>query len=384
MTELSSKRGAATPPQTVLIAPDKFKGTMTAKQVGAAIRSSLQQAWPNTRFTVMAIADGGEGFAECLVEAQTGRFHEIPALDALGRPCIARWGEIHTQALAVVDIASASGLAQIPLAERSPELTSTQGTGIVLRDIIAKGLATICIGLGGSATNDAGIGIASELGFRFLDTGGRELASNGAALKRIARIESPRERIDACFVIATDVDHPLYGANGAAFQFAAQKGASEAMVRELDEGLRHFASIVTAHVGKDFSEAPGAGAAGGAGFGMMALLQAERRSGFDVLREQLRLDDLIERHDLIITGEGCFDHTSLGGKAPTRIAQLAREKRKAIWGVFGRCEIADAGDYFDRYVTVRANAASLPQDVAANIQLLSQAAARLIDPARSR
>jgi glycerate 2-kinase len=369
-----SGHGRMNSPHRVLIAPDKFKGTMTAKQAGSAIRSGLERMWPDAEFTVVAFADGGEGFTECLVEARQGHLHAAKTLDALGRACTAQWGEIDAGRTAVLDIASASGLAQLSPPERDPSVTSTLGTGIVLGELIARGFRDVFVGLGGSATNDAGIGIAAALGFRFLDSSGREVPSTGDALRAIARIDAPPRAMPVRFVIATDVDNPLYGPDGAAYQFAAQKGADAATIRRLDEGLQHFAAIVSKHVGQDLSTRSGAGAAGGAAFGMMALLNAERRSGFEVLREQLQLDRLIEAHDLIVTGEGAFDATSLAGKAPARLAQLARRLNKPVWGLFGRCDIANVADSFDRHASLSVGALEVPNTLDLHLERLSRAA----------
>jgi glycerate 2-kinase len=339
------------PPRHVLIAPDKFKGTMTAREAAQAINQGLLCAWPDARFTCVALADGGEGFTESLVHATGGQLHSIETLDALGRPCIAQWGELD-RSRAAFDISSASGLSALTDHERNPMQTSTFGSGIILREIIARGFEHVVFGLGGSATNDAGIGIAAALGFRFFDSRGQQVAASGGSLASIARIEWPAPIPHIRIVLATDVINPLHGPEGAAHQFARQKGASEAMIRELDRGLKHFAKRVEEQVEGDFSVRPGSGAAGGVGFGMMALLRAEQRSGFDVLSEHLQLPSLIETHDLIITGEGSFDRTSLGGKAPFKLAELAHRFGRRVWGVFGRCEFEPMHDYFDKHVTL--------------------------------
>ncbi|HVF18474.1 MAG TPA: glycerate kinase, partial [Steroidobacteraceae bacterium] len=238
-------------PRRVLIAPDKFKGTMTAKEAAQAIQQGLQRAWPGARFTCVALADGGEGFAEGLVDARGGQLHPIQTLDALGRPCTAQWGELD-RSCAVFDISSASGLTALAINERNPLQTSSFGSGLILRDLIARGFERIFVGLGGSATNDAGIGIAAALGFRFLDSRGQEVALNGRALAGIARIEGPLPIAQSNIVLATDVINPLYGVEGAAHQFARQKGADDVAIAELDRGLKHFAAIVAAHFGQDF------------------------------------------------------------------------------------------------------------------------------------
>jgi glycerate kinase len=339
----------------VLIAPDKFKGTLTSREAARAIRVGLSRAWPHAQFTEVALADGGEGFTECLIAALHGLSHQTRTVDATHQPCTGIWGELGD--VASLDIATASGLAQLHAAARNPELTSTYGTGVVLREIVTRAFPTIILGLGGSATNDAGIGIAAALGFRFLDVRGNEVPLQGAALGSITRIEGPERPMSSRIVIATDVDNPLYGPEGAAHRFAAQKGADPAMVQRLDAGLRHFAQVVAEYVGRDYSSHAGAGAAGGAGFGMLALLGAKRRSGFDILREHLELDRLIEAHELVITGEGAFDTTSLAGKAPAQISRLAAEKGRPVWAVFGRCDLENAAGCFDRFATLAGSVA---------------------------
>ena len=356
-------------PRRVLIAPDKFKGTMSAKEAAQAIQRGLQRAWSDAQFTCIALADGGEGFTQCLVESKGGQLHPLQTLDALGRPCTAQWGELDGSC-AAFDISSASGLGALTIGERNPLQASTFGSGLVLRELLARGYARIFVGLGGSATNDAGIGIAAALGFSFLDAHGKAVELNGRGLASIVRIETPVSKPRASIVIATDVTNPLYGAEGAAHQFARQKGADDEAIARLDRGLQHFAAIVAEHVGKDFSSHAGAGAAGGVGFGMLALLGAEQRGGFDVLSDQLTLPALIDTHDLIITGEGAFDRTSLAGKAPMKLAELAHRHGRQIWGVFGRCEIDEVHDYFDRHATLES--AVLPRSPQGHMDVLSR------------
>jgi glycerate 2-kinase len=374
MIERLSMPNSLVAPHRVLIAPDKFKGTLSAKEAASAIQRGLQSAWSDAHFTCVALADGGEGFTQCLVEAKGGQLHSMRTLDALGRSCTAHWGELDRTS-AAFDISSASGLSALTISERNPLQTSTFGSGLVLRELMSRGYAHIFVGLGGSATTDAGIGIAAALGFRFVDGQGKDVELNGQGLASIVRIESPRSIARASIVIATDVTNPLYGADGAAHQFARQKGADEEAIAALDGGLQHFAAIVAEYVGEDYSAYPGAGAAGGVGFGMLALLGAEQRSGFDVLSDRLKLPALIEAHDLIITGEGAFDRTSLAGKAPMKLAELAHRCGRQIWGVFGRCEIGEVHDYFDRHVTLES--ATLPNSPQEHMDVLSRRAFEL-------
>jgi glycerate kinase len=330
------------PPRRVLVMPDKFKGTLSSAQAASAIARGLLRAWPQARFTLHTLADGGEGFTAALVRATGGMPRRCIAVDAAGRPCRAPWGLLDGGRTAAFDLAAASGLAQLPGELRDPTRTSTQGSGVILRKAIAAGATKIIIGLGGSATNDGGIGLVAALGWRFLDRQGDAIAANGAGLLRLDRIVAPPAQPRLCIVAACDVDNPLYGRRGAAFQFAPQKGADARAVRELDRGLRRLARIVERDLGCDCAQIPGAGAAGGCGYGLMAFFAARLESGFDILRREMHLDALLRRHDLIVTGEGAFDATSFAGKAPYRLARLAAEMQIPVWGLFGRIQVPAA------------------------------------------
>jgi glycerate kinase len=326
------------PPARVLVAPDIFKGTLSSDEAARAIVRGLRRAWPRTHFTRQTIADGGEGFAANLVKATHGKLHRCKTLDAAGRPCTAVWGMLGNGRTAVFDLAAASGLAQLPEHLRDPARTSTSGSGLLMRRALVAGASRLIVGLGGSATNDGGIGLAHAFGYRFVDARGEEIPATGAGLSLLARIVAPRALPRVRIVVATDVDNPLYGRNGAAWQFARQKGADDAMIAALDRGLRHLAAAVKRDLGKDLAHEPGAGAAGGCGFGLMTFFGAKRAAGFDVLREQIGLDALVRGHDLIVTGEGAFDRTSFAGKAPFRLAGLAAAANVPIWGIFGRID----------------------------------------------
>lgn len=340
------------PPRRVLVIPDKFRGTLTSAQAGRAIVRGLRAAWPNTQLTRLELSDGGDGFARLLVSAAGGTLRRARTIDAAGRPCSATWGSLSDGRAAVVDIASASGLARLPEPLRDPTRTSSYGTGLLIGRAIDAGARTIIVGLGGSATNDGGIGIAAALGFRFLDQKGKDVPLTGAGLSRLASIQKPERLPRVRFVAATDVDNPLYGPLGAASQFAPQKGASPRRVRELDRGLRTLAAVVQHEFGRDLANEPGAGAAGGCGFALMTFFSATRVSGFDVIREYLRLDALIGRQDLIVTGEGCFDRTSLNGKGPARVAALARSRKIPVWGVFGQIRVKTKRSPFDSVAAI--------------------------------
>ncbi|MFT3791512.1 MAG: glycerate kinase [Rudaea sp.] len=347
----------------VLVMPDKFKGTLTSAQAARAIVRGLKRAWPHAHFTTQALADGGEGFARALLSATGGAWRRARTTDAAGRACVAGWGLLGDGATAVLDLAAASGLAQLPPALRDASRTSTFGSGVLIRRALAAGAKRIVVGLGGSATNEGGVGLASALGWKFLDRHGEAIDSNGAGLLQLQRIVAPKPRPRVRILAACDVDNPLFGRRGAAFQFAPQKGADAPTVRTLDRALRRLARIVERDLGVDLARIPGAGAAGGCGFGLMAFCGARLDSGFDILRHEIGLDALVRAHDLVVTGEGAFDATSLDGKAPYRLAQLARVHRVPAWGLFGRIDVATAKLPFERAAALVAGDAALPASI---------------------
>jgi glycerate kinase len=376
----------------VLVMPDKFKGTLTSAQAARAIERGLKRAWPQALFTRQTLADGGEGFARALIDATGGKCRRCASVDAAGRPCRAVWGSLGDPRSAAFDLAEASGLAMLPPSSHAPLQTSTFGSGLVLRKIVATGATKIFVGLGGSATNDGGIGLAAAFGWKFLDRRGDEIAPNGAGLLRLHRIVPPGkvmrdalQKTNPRIVAACDVDNPLFGRNGAAHRFAPQKGADAQAVRELDRGLRRLARIVERDVGNDFAHQPGAGAAGGCGFGLLAFFGARLESGFEILRREMRLDALLRRHDLVVTGEGAFDLTSLAGKAPYRLALLAAEKRIPVWGLFGRIDAPRARLPFARVSALveRGESAVTSASAIEHAQRLEAAAYELAEKAQA-
>lgn len=322
----------------VLIVPDKFKGSLDASQVAASLAMGLRTVWPKAKITRLPLSDGGEGFVETIVRARGGKIATLKTTDPQGRPCRAHYGLL-PDGTAVVGLTEASGMWRVPMLRRNPGTLCTTGTGTILSRLIEQGCKRVIVGLGGSATNDGGIGLAAPLGFQFLDKKGRAIPLHGDGLSRLAKIVSPKKPVTMEFIVATDVDNPLYGPNGAAFQFAKQKGATPAHIRQLDKNLRQLAHVTETSLGHSSHTSPGAGAAGGCGYGLMTFLRAKRVTGFDLFRKWTALDELIERHDLIITGEGCLDTTSTQGKGPWAVAQLAKHKGKPVWAVCGSCRL---------------------------------------------
>jgi glycerate kinase len=239
---------------------------------------------------------------------------------------------------AVIGLTEASGIAHLRPEQRRADRTSNAGTGALIARAIKAGYREILVGLGGSATTEGGISLAAAVGFRFLDKRGRTISLDGAGLAKLDRIEPPVQAPRVNFVVATDVANPLFGPLGAAHQFARQKGAGPALVRKLDAGLRRLARIVQRDLGIDVAHRPGAGSAGGCGYGLMAFFRARRVAGFQLVRERTGLDELIRAHDLVITGEGCFDRTSLLGKGPAQLGALVKKLGRSVWALCGRVE----------------------------------------------
>jgi glycerate kinase len=297
----------------ILVACDSFKDALPADQVCQAIARGLRQSHPGATITEMPLSDGGEGVLDVLGAALDLHWIEKQVHDPLGRPVMGRYGLSADGATAVVEMARASGLQLLTLAERDPRKTSTFGTGELLADAKARGARHALLAIGGSATNDAGIGAAAALGWRFLDADGKDLPPDGGHMKDVARLVAtppPFERAE----VLCDVTNPLYGPTGAAWIYGRQKGGGDAVLAELDDGLKHIADVVKAQLGRDVADMPGAGAAGGLGYGAVAFLGAELRRGIEVVLDTTRFDDAARVADLIITGEGHLDGQSAQGK----------------------------------------------------------------------
>jgi glycerate kinase len=328
----------------VLVAPDKFRGTLSARQAAEAVATGWRRVRPDDELDLAPMADGGEGTMESLVDALGGEVVRAAVHGPRDDPIQAAFGVAATDdgRLAIVEMATASGLELLAPARRDPRLTTTRGTGELIRAALDRSPARLIVGLGGSATNDGGAGMAQALGVRLLDAAERELPVGGAALLDLARIDStgldPRLRTIVCSA-ASDVDNPLTGPNGATIVYGPQKGASAEDVLLLDRALAHLSAIVQRDMGVDLSDEPGAGAAGGLGFGLMAFLGARVRSGVDVVSDALGLPERLEAADLVITGEGKLDGQSLRGKTPAGVLRLARERSVPAVIVCGDVEV---------------------------------------------
>ncbi len=314
----------------ILVAPDKFRGTLTARQAAEAIAAGWRRTRPRDRLDLAPMADGGEGTAEALVDALGGELVQTSAHGPLNDPVEASFGVAETAEgrLAIVEMAAASGLALLAPSRRDPRITTTRGTGDLIAASLDRSPDHLVVALGGSATNDGGAGMAQALGVRLLDGSGRDIGPGGVALLELERIDmtalDPRIGRIGC-VAATDVNNPLTGPLGASAVYGPQKGASAEDVTILDRALGHLSAVVHRDLGVDLRDEPGAGAAGGLGFGLMAFLGARVRPGVEVVSEALDLTSRLREADLVITGEGRLDAGSLHGKVPAGILRLARE-----------------------------------------------------------
>jgi len=311
----------------ILISSDKYKGSLSALQVCNIIKESIIEIDKNFEVIVSPMADGGEGTVKTLVESQGGKYADLKVTGPLGEPVKARFG-IVGDGIAVIEMASASGLVLVPEEKRNPMVTTTYGTGELIKKALDMGCNKVIIGIGGSATNDGGLGMAQALGYKFYDSKGRLLGLGGKELAKLHKINASgiHPAISSCkFYAACDVDNLLTGKRGAAYVYAPQKGADSIMVKELDRGLSNFARVVKKDLGREVEKLKGAGAAGGLGAGLAAFLNARIRPGADIIIEATHLEDKIKDADLVITGEGTMDRQTFFGKSAYSIAKLARK-----------------------------------------------------------
>jgi glycerate kinase len=311
----------------VVVAPNAFKGTLTAPQAAAAIARGVHEVYPEADVVEVPVADGGEGTVEALVRAHSGELRAVSVQGPLGDPVTAVFGLIDSGRKAVVELASASGLTLIAHSRRDPRRTTTFGFGQLLEEARTAGVSSVIAGIGGSATNDGGAGMAQAIGCRLLERGGADLERGGAALARLERIDCAGRDPAWSSIhvqVACDVTNPLTGPEGASAIYGPQKGAGEDAVLELDAALARFAAVIERDLGKRVVDVPGAGAAGGAGAGLMAFLDAELVPGAPLVVEAAGLDDKLKGAQLVITGEGRVDEQTAFGKAPGEVIKRAR------------------------------------------------------------
>lgn len=316
----------------ILIANDKFKGSLTAEKVGYHLKNSLESVFPGALFDLCPIADGGEGTALAMTTALAGEWTQTTTQDALGRPLEAPFGWVASSATAIMEMSAASGLAVIQDAKLNPLKANTLGTGILIQSALAKGARRILIGIGGSATNDGGLGVAIALGYTFKKAG-LPFAPTLETIVEADQVEKPASLPPFELIVACDVDNPLLGPRGASRVYGPQKGVTD--FAWFEQRLTHLADLVQRDLGVDPRNVPGAGAAGGLGFGLMAFFGGRLVSGFDMVATQVGLEARVAAADLVVTGEGRLDEQSLQGKGPVGVARLARRLGKQIVGVAG-------------------------------------------------
>ena len=322
----------------VAIAIDSFKGSLGSMEAGNAAAEGVRRAIPEAECMVRPLADGGEGTVEALAPGLGGELCEVEVTGPAGKPVVAVYGIVGETA--IMEMAQAAGITLVSGADRNPLHTTTRGVGEMIVDAIDRGCRRFVVGIGGSATNDAGAGMLQALGFGLFDAAGNSIAPGGAALSSVSRIvrDSAHPALKECvFRIACDVANPLCGKNGASAVYGPQKGATPQMVVELDAALAHFAAVSGGD--KDW---PGSGAAGGLGFAFREFLGAELKSGAEIVLEETRFEDAVKDADLVITGEGRLDSQTVMGKAPVGVARLAKKHGKKVLA-FSGCVTRDAG-----------------------------------------
>ncbi len=311
----------------VVIAPDKFKGSLTAPEAAAAMARGVSRAVRGASIDQVPMADGGEGTTQALVAATGGSIREAQVTGPLGEPVVACFGLLGDGQTAVIEMAAASGLVLVPAEKRNPLVTTTRGTGELLLAAIAAGARRVVVGIGGSATNDGGAGFGQALGFRLLDETDRDLEGGGRSLGRLARID-PARRLRAldgvAIAVACDVTNALCGPQGASAVYGPQKGATPDMVEALDRSLAHFAAIVERDLGVAIKDQPGSGAAGGLGGGLVAFASGKLEPGISLIIDAVKLAERLENADLCLTAEGAIDAQSAFGKTAVGVAELAR------------------------------------------------------------
>lgn len=333
-----------------VLAPDSFKESMTAKEVSISMENGLKKIFPNAEYIKVPMADGGEGTVQALIDATNGKIFKKEVLGPLGTPITAEFGILGDGTTAVIEMASASGLYHIESENRNPLITTTFGTGELIKYALDENVNKIFIGIGGSATNDGGAGMLQALGGKLLTKSGEGISFGGGALSDLYKIDlsnlDPRIK-NVSIDVACDVNNPLTGKNGASYIFGPQKGATPEIVATLDENLKHYANIIRRDLQKDIENIPGAGAAGGLGAGLMAFLSANLKRGVDLVIEYTNLEEKVKNADFVITGEGAIDYQTKFGKTPYGVASIAKKYNIPVIVLVGKigdgCEVLYEG-----------------------------------------
>lgn len=331
----------------IVVASDSFKGSLTSLEVAAGAEQGIHEVFPECEVVKVNVADGGEGTMDALRSTLGGQWVTVAAADPLGRPRNVSYVVLGDGNTAVIEMSAASGLPLLEPQERNPMLTSTFGTGEMIVDALSRGCRRFLVGIGGSATNDAGMGMLEALGLRFIDKDGKVLPGRGESMSEVVDIDMShvsREVKESEFIIACDVDSPFCGPRGAAYVFSPQKGADPQMVAELDAGMEHLAEVIARVVGKDIKDVPGAGAAGGLGGGFLAFFNSRLERGIEMVLDAIAFDDIIRGSDLVITGEGRVDSQTLTGKTPYGIMKRAQKQNIRTVAIGGSVKLGDDDD----------------------------------------
>lgn len=365
----------------IVIAPQSFKGSLSALKVAQAIALGIKRVLPDAETVVVPMADGGEGTVEALVDATCGQIITTDVTGPLGESIAAKWGILGDGVTGIIEAAAASGITLVPPGKLNPLITTTYGTGELIRAALNAGCRKLIVGIGGTATNDGGAGMAQALGVRLLDNRGKELPRGGAALAKLDRIDVSGldRRLAECHVVsACDVTNPLCGELGASVVYGPQKGASEEMCRRLDEALSHYAGVIKADLGIEVMDLPGAGAAGGLGAGLVAFLGSELLPGIDIVIEFVGLVDHLGDASLVFTGEGRIDGQTLFGKTVSGVFSKAKALRIPTVAIVG--EVTNSSDVYqsgiDAVLSIAPGPVSLEKSMADAASLIADAAER--------
>lgn len=324
-----------------LVAPDKFRGSLSAAQASHAIKMGILSALPDASVTEFSLTDGGDSFVDTVAKVKEGaKVIRLKTIDPTGQTLTAKCALLDDDT-ALVGLTEASGINLISEADRNPATLTNIGSGNILAKLVERGYKTIIVGVGGSATNDGGIGLLIPLGFQFLDDKGQPIEPNGRGLAKLAEIIPPEKPLPAKFVAATDVATPLLGEHGAALQFSRQKGATDEEARELEANMKRLTEVSQKCLGKSLHDAPGSGSAGGCGYGLINFLDARRVSGFELFAKYADLDRHVKACSVLVTGEGKFDKTDAQGKGPYLLAKMAEKHKKPIWVLCGAADISE-------------------------------------------
>lgn len=373
----------------VVIAIDSLKGSLSSMEAGYAIKDGILNAKPDAQVVIKPLADGGEGTTDALIEGLGGERIDLTATGPMGTPVSCYYGYLKDTNTVVMEMASAAGITLVPDKQKDPRKATTYGVGEMILHAIHQGCHNFIIGIGGSATNDGGIGMLKALGFEFLDADGNDVGEGGQALAKVSTIRTANahpELSNCNFKIACDVNNPLCGENGATYIYGPQKGVTDELKEILDQGMASFAACTKQHLGTDYALTPGAGAAGGLGFAFLSYLNATLTPGISLILDAVHLEEELKNADVVITGEGRLDHQTAMGKAPIGVAKLAKKYDAKVLAFAGAvtkdataCNTAGIDAFFPivRGVTTLEDAMN-PQNARANMTATVEQVFRLL------